>query len=225
MIQRAGPLRGQMVLVTAGPTREYLDPIRFLSNASSGQMGYALAAEAVRLGARVVLVSGPTALTPPLGVRLARVETAQAMRIAVLKWAPQAQIIIGSAAVTDFSPAHRAPTKLKRSAGLRRVTLRPTRDIWQAIAERVPRVSQLRVGFALETDQLMPRAVAKLKAKRLDLIVANGAETLGSARARVTVLDRWSRQRSWPPLPKPTLARYLWGHILKVAQCHKPLMR
>ncbi|MBI3292560.1 MAG: hypothetical protein HYZ73_07110 [Elusimicrobia bacterium] len=218
MARRAKRLRGQMVVVTAGPTREYLDPIRFLTNASSGQMGYAMAAEAARLGAQVVLVSGPTALAPPRGVRLEQVETAQEMRAAVLRSARQAQIIVGAAAVTDFSPGHRARTKLKRLAGPRSVTLLPTPDIWESIARSTPQCSQLRIGFALEMDHLLPRAQAKLRAKQLDLIVANGLETLGNERARVILLDRWGHRRSFPPLAKPLLARRLWGQILSLTK-------
>jgi phosphopantothenoylcysteine decarboxylase/phosphopantothenate--cysteine ligase len=165
--------KGKKVLITAGPTREPLDPVRFLSNRSSGKMGYALAAEAKRRGAEVVLISGPTSLLPPRGVELIRVETAAEMKLEVERHLAPAEIIIMAAAVADFRPTEVWPEKWKKQKGIPKVELEPTEDILGFMAHHPLRPKKIIVGFAAETESLEEEARKKLEAKGLDLIVAN----------------------------------------------------
>ena len=142
-------LAGETVLITAGPTREKIDPVRYLTNRSSGRMGYALAEAALRRGARVLLVSGPTALTPPGAAEVTRVESAEEMRQAVLKLLPEATIVIKTAAVADYRPKTVAAQKIKRK-GAMSLELEPTTDILAKLARS--KQSQIIVGFAAETE-------------------------------------------------------------------------
>jgi phosphopantothenoylcysteine decarboxylase/phosphopantothenate--cysteine ligase len=171
-IAGASDLKGIRVLVTAGPTREPLDPVRFISNRSSGKMGYALAEVAVRRGAEVVLVSGPTSLPAPPGCEVVRVETTQEMYDAVLGQLPQSDVVIGAAAPADYALGAPASQKLKKTKQSFSVELRPTPDILAECGRR-KKTSQVLVGFAAETQNLIANARAKLKAKNLDMIVAN----------------------------------------------------
>jgi len=181
--------RGKKIVVTAGPTREPLDPVRFLTNASSGRMGYALAAAARRAGARVTLISGPTALTPPGGVRKISVVTARDMLRASLRAARGADLFIGAAAVADWRPIFVSARKLKKRAGAAPVVrLRPNPDILKTVAARRHAGRPLAVGFALETDNLRANAVRKMRAKALDMIVANRPDALNGTRARALLL-------------------------------------
>lgn len=164
-------LRGERVLVTAGPNREPLDPVRFLSNRSTGRMGYALAAAAWRRGAEVVLVSGPTALAAPHGVRCERVQTAAEMRDAVRRELAGATMLFMAAAVADYRPATVAAQKLKKGPGPLRLELTRTVDILGELRGRT--TGCLMVGFAAETEQVLDNATRKLREKALDLIVAN----------------------------------------------------
>src|SRR5271166_1248854 len=185
----AQDLNGQTVLITAGPTREKIDPVRYLTNRSSGRMGYALAEAALRRGARVLLVSGPTALTPPGAAELARVESAEEMRLAVLKLLPQATIVIKTAAVSDYRPKSPVTQKIKRS-GPMVLELEPTADILAEIARH--KQSQLIVGFAAETENALENARKKLASKSLDAIVVNDVSRKGvgfdSDRNAVTII-------------------------------------
>ena len=165
-------LQGVRVLVTAGPTREPLDPVRFISNRSSGRMGYALASTAARRGATVALVTGPTALPEPAGCEVVRVETAAQMYEEVLRRLPGCQVLIAAAAVADYAPASPGRSKIKKTARPLSVRLRPTPDILAECGKRRKR-GQLLVGFAAETEDLLARARKKLAAKKLDFIVAN----------------------------------------------------
>jgi phosphopantothenoylcysteine decarboxylase/phosphopantothenate--cysteine ligase len=169
-------LAGETVLVTAGPTREPLDPVRFIGNRSSGKMGYALAAEALRMGARVILVSGPTALQPPSGAILVQVETAEQMRNAVLERLQESTIVIKAAAVSDFTVKAPAPEKIKRKSGLS-LDLQPTTDILAEIGRT--RSNQLVIGFAAETQDVLANARKKLESKNIDAIVANDVSRPG----------------------------------------------
>jgi phosphopantothenoylcysteine decarboxylase/phosphopantothenate--cysteine ligase len=164
-------LSGERVLVTAGPTREPIDPVRFVSNRSSGKMGYALAAAAWRRGAEVVLVSGPTGLAAPHGVRRVAVTTALEMRDAVRREIAGATVALMAAAVADYRPARPAARKIKKTAASMSVDLERTADILAEL--RTSRTDRLLVGFAAETDDLVANAERKLREKRLDLIVAN----------------------------------------------------
>ena len=182
-------LAGETILITAGPTREKIDPVRYLTNRSSGRMGYALAEAALRRGARVLLVSGPTALVPPGAAEVTRVESAEEMRRAVLALLPQASMVIKTAAVSDFRPKSPAAQKMKRSGPLA-LELEPTADILGEIKEQ--KGSQLIIGFAAETQSALENARKKLAAKSLDAIVVNDVSREGvgfdSERNAVTII-------------------------------------
>lgn len=187
--RHTGPLRGRRVVVTAGGTQEPIDPVRYVGNRSSGQMGYAIAARARDLGAAVTLISGPTALTPPPAVRLIRVETALEMRDAVQEHSVGADLLVMNAAVADFRPAQTADEKIKKhgDAGLT-LQLVPNPDI---VGELGPRRDLFKVGFAAETNDLMANARGKLERKGLDMIVANDAvASIGQPEIALTVIDR-----------------------------------
>ncbi len=174
----ARSLEGRRVLVTAGPTREPLDPVRFLSNRSSGKMGYALAREAARRGADVVLVSGPVSIAPPPGARLVRVERALEMRDAVLAEIAETDALLMAAAPADFTVAIPAEDKIKRSAGVPHVELSPTPDILREAAGAARKTAVL-VGFAAETRDLLANAARKLADKGIDVLVANDVSRPG----------------------------------------------
>jgi len=163
-------LSGETVLITAGPTREKIDPVRYLTNRSSGRMGYALAEAALRRGARVLLVSGPAAITPPGAAEFTRVESAEEMRNAVLNLLPHATIVIKTAAVSDYRPKVAAGQKIKRK-GPMTLELEATPDILKEISLR--KQSQIVVGFAAETENVLENARQKLATKHLDAIVVN----------------------------------------------------
>jgi len=182
-------LAGETVLATAGPTREKIDPARYLTNRSSGRMGYAVAEAALRRGARVILVSGPTALTPPAAAEVTRVESAEQMRDAVLSFLPQATVVIKTAAVSDYRAKSAAAQKIKRKGPLT-LELEPTPDILKEISAR--KQNQIIVGFAAETENVLENARQKLTAKQLDAIVVNDVSRAGigfdSERNAVTII-------------------------------------
>lgn len=187
----SGELAGETVLITAGPTREPIDPVRFIGNRSSGKMGYALAEQAKRMGADVILVSGPVALTDPDGVRTIRVETAAEMREAVLRELPNATIVIKAAAVADYGAKNASKQKIKRKGPLM-LELEPTADIAAEIGSR--RKGQILIGFAAETENALEHARKKLESKSLDAIVLNDVSKPGigfdSDANAVTILTR-----------------------------------
>ena len=170
-------LRGKRVLVTSGPTREWLDPVRFISNPSSGKMGIALAQEALRRGAQVTLVTGPTSERPPWGAEVVSVETTEEMLRGVEALVAGADVVIGAAAPADYQAGHVADRKIKKTGGALELELTPTPDILAAIAGSKGR--RVHVGFAAETQDLEANAKAKLEAKGLDLIVANDVSAPG----------------------------------------------
>jgi len=180
VLARAGQFAGQRMLITAGPTREFADPARFLSNPSSGRMGYALAAEAAKRGARTVLVSGPTELRAPAEVELIRVTSAREMEAAVLEQLPGVNVFIGAAAVADFRPAAAVAHKAKKDGAELHLTLERNPDIIAHVAAHRP-ANCLVVGFAAESDDLEENARTKLRRKRLDAIVANRIGPNGGA--------------------------------------------
>ena len=167
-----GSLAGRRVLVSAGPTYEDIDPVRFIGNRSSGKMGFALAEQAARLGAQVTLVAGPVALPTPPGVRRIDVRGAMQMRDAVLASLPGQDVFLSAAAVADFMPRQAAPDKLKKSAGVPALDLVPTPDILAEVSAHAARPA-LVVGFAAETADLEANALDKLQRKNLDLVAAN----------------------------------------------------
>jgi len=182
-------LTGETVLITAGPTREKIDPARYITNRSSGRMGYAVAEAALRRGARVLLVSGPTALTPPGSAEITRVESAEQMRDAVLNLLPQSTIVVKTAAVSDYRAKSVSGQKIKRKGPLT-LELEPTADILKEIS--ASKQSQIIVGFAAETENVLENARQKLASKKLDAIVVNDVsrENIGfdSERNAVTII-------------------------------------
>ena len=185
----AQDLAGETILITAGPTRERIDPVRYLTNRSSGRMGYALAEAALRRGARVLLISGPTSLTVPNGAEVTRIESAEEMRQAVLNRLPQATVVIKTAAVSDYRPKFAATQKIKRKRAMS-LELEPTADILSELARQ--KTSQILVGFAAETENVLENARQKLASKSLDAIVVNDVSREGtgfdSDRNAVTII-------------------------------------
>ena len=187
----AQDLAGETVLVTAGPTREKIDPVRYLTNRSSGRMGYAIAEAALRRGARVLLVSGPVAIAAPGGAELTAVETAEEMLAAVLQLLPESTVVIKTAAVADFRPKEAAAQKIKRK-GATTLELEPTTDILAEVTRR--KTTQLVIGFAAETENVLENARKKLASKALDAIVVNDVSREGigfdSDRNAVTIISQ-----------------------------------
>jgi phosphopantothenoylcysteine decarboxylase/phosphopantothenate--cysteine ligase len=205
---------GRKVVVSAGPTREHLDPVRVLTNPSSGRMGFALAEAARDRGARVVLVAGPTPLTPPAGVETVRVETTSEMRGAIQRALSGAAALFMAAAPADYRPARRAPRKRPRVRGRITLALEPTPDILGSIERPA---ACLVVGFALETGDGLARARAKLKAKRLDYVVLNDALEPGAGfevtTNKVTLLGRTEAPVALPLLDKRDVAQRILDFV------------
>lgn len=172
-------LSGKTVLVTAGPTRESIDPVRFISNHSTGKMGYAIARAASLRGARVILVSGPVSIEPPLFAELVPVVSAEDMYNAVMKYKDEADIIVKSAAVADYTPVTASSEKIKKQDGDMRIELKRTKDILKELGQS-RRENQFICGFAMETENLIENAVRKLESKNVDMIVANSLKTEGA---------------------------------------------
>jgi len=218
VLGREGPLAGRRVVVTAGPTREPLDPVRFLSNPSSGRQGFALAQAALDRGAAVTLVAGPTHLPTPVGAEMVGVTTAAQMGEAVLEACGQADLLLMAAAVADYRPQKTARQKIKKDKGLT-LRLDRTPDILSAVAERRAETGypRLVVGFAAETEDLVENARAKLEAKKLDLIVANDVTApdagFGAETNRVTVLDREGGVEELGPMSKSAVAETILDRI------------
>jgi phosphopantothenoylcysteine decarboxylase/phosphopantothenate--cysteine ligase len=215
---RRRQMAGQAVVVTAGPTVEDIDPVRFVSNRSSGRMGYRLAEVARDRGARVTLVSGPTSLLPPSGVDFVPVRSAEQMALAVTEHAKGASIVVMAAAVSDYRPATTSPTKIKKSEGGGQLELVRTPDILRALGET--KGDRVLVGFAAETDDVVGNARKKLAAKRLDLIVANdvgraGSGFAGEANAAV-LIDAGGGEVEVPLVSKRELAERIWDRVIEI---------
>lgn len=212
----ASPFRGKKVVVTAGPTREPVDPVRVLSNRSSGKMGFALAQAAWRRGAEVVLIAGPTSVEPPLGPRLLRIETAAEMEAAVRQSLAGAAALIMSAAVADFRPVAPARQKIKKSRAPDSIPLEPAPDVLRETRDARP-AGMIAVGFALETEDARAQAQRKLDAKGLDLIVLNEATKPGAGfevdTNQVVILDRDGGAEELPLLPKAEVAEAILDRI------------
>ncbi len=209
-------LLGEKLLITAGPNREPIDPVRYISNRSSGKMGYALARAGLRRGAEVVLVSGPTALDPPAGVHFVPVTTAAEMRAAVLEKFATCTAVIMAAAVADYRPVEASDRKLKREKGVLELKLVPNPDILRDLAEN--RNGKMLVGFAAETENLVANATKKLREKNLDMIVANNVTEEGSGfdgdTNVATIIDRRGVTQSLPLMTKDELADQILDHLL-----------
>ncbi|MBA3661486.1 MAG: bifunctional phosphopantothenoylcysteine decarboxylase/phosphopantothenate--cysteine ligase CoaBC [Gammaproteobacteria bacterium] len=206
---KTGKLQGQRVLITAGPTVEAIDPIRFISNSSSGKMGYALAAAAHAAGAKVTLISGPVTLNPPEGVDIIPVKSAQEMYAAVMTRATTCHLFIGVAAVGDYRSEAIATQKIHKTDASMQLTLHRNPDIITAVSQLKPR--PFVVGFAAETEDVVNQASAKRVRKQMDIIIANrvGEKVgLGSDDNEVTVIDAHEHV-AFPRMPKEKLARQL----------------
>jgi phosphopantothenoylcysteine decarboxylase/phosphopantothenate--cysteine ligase len=215
-------LADEQVLITAGPTREAFDPVRFLSNPSTGKMGYALAATARQRGATVTLISGPTDLAAPPGVRCLQVTSAAQMQAEVMACLPAATIVVKAAAVSDYRPAESRPHKVKKGQAALSLELVANPDILKELGERRQQSPNfpLLVGFAAESRDHLQEGARKLKEKNLDLIVVNdigGAETgFGADTNRVTILDRNGTQEDLPLLSKEETAHRIWEAVGRV---------
>jgi phosphopantothenoylcysteine decarboxylase/phosphopantothenate--cysteine ligase len=219
-------LAGRKVLVTAGPTREPIDPVRFISNPSSGKMGYAVARVAANRGADVTLVSGPTELADPPGVKVVRVETAEQMARAVELAAPGMDLFVGAAAVSDYRPTSASPSKIKKGQGDETLVLSRTPDILAGLGARLAgaKDAPVLVGFAAETEEVIARAREKLKGKRCDLVVANrvggpGAG-FGGDTNRVALVS--STELAEIEGPKERVAEAILDWILPVLETRRP---
>jgi phosphopantothenoylcysteine decarboxylase/phosphopantothenate--cysteine ligase len=214
-------LARETILITAGPTREKIDPVRYLTNRSSGRMGYALAEAALRRGAHVLLVSGPTALTPPGPAEVTRVESAEQMLDAVINLLPQATIVIKTAAVSDYRVKAASPQKIKRKGAIS-LELEPTADILKEISLR--RQSQIVVGFAAETENVLENARQKLAAKQLDAIIVNDVSREGigfdSDRNEVTIITH-DEVVEVPEATKLEVAQRVLDLVVRIRQQRK----
>jgi phosphopantothenoylcysteine decarboxylase/phosphopantothenate--cysteine ligase len=215
----ADGLRGRRVVVSAGPTREAVDPVRFISNRSTGKMGAAIAASAWRRGAEVVLIAGPLAIDVPIGPRVLTVETTAEMLDAVRAEIEAADVLVMAAAPADFRAATVAPSKVKKANAPGAIELETTPDILsETIASRPPGL--VTVGFALETDEVLEHGAAKLEAKRLDLIVTNDAREPGAGFAvdtnRVTILARDGRRTDLPLMAKTDVADAILDRVVEL---------
>jgi phosphopantothenoylcysteine decarboxylase / phosphopantothenate---cysteine ligase len=216
---------GRRVMVTAGPTREPIDPVRYLTNYSSGKMGYAVARVARRRGADTVLISGPTALPPPFGVRFIQVNTAREMYKASLKEAEWADVIIKASAVADYRPLDPVNTKIKKTKGQEKLSLELTEnpDILSEIGRR--KGGRILVGFAAETSDLVKNARTKLKEKKLDLIVANDVTRPGAGfnfdTNIVLIIDQKGKAHRWPRMNKVDVAEKIFDRIQSLQEKRK----
>ncbi len=226
-LSRGGPLHGRKVVVTAGGTQEAIDPVRAITNRSSGKQGFALAQAALDLGADVTLITGPTHLPTPTGAQRVNVQSAQEMLKAILEAIRQADVLLMAAAVADFRPVAVAEQKIKREGNLLEIKLEPTPDILQEVAKYkseygFPRVS---VGFAAESQNLLENARAKLQRKRLDLIAANDITASDAGFAvdtnRVTLLDAQGGVEALPLMDKVKVAEVILQRVLQLLAEHK----
>ncbi len=220
VLARGGDLAGLSILVTAGGTQEPIDPVRVITNRSSGKMGYAIAQAALDRGARVTLVSAPTALHPPLSAEYVPVVTAEEMRDAVLAKVAHSDALIMAAAVADFRVDHRADQKIKRGEKSLQLTLVPNPDILAESAEMEAGRRLLRVGFAAESGDLVDRAKEKLARKKLDMIVANRVDAEGSVFGsdlnEVVILDSSGREVEVKLAPKMDVAHEILDQVVRL---------
>ncbi|MBM7618935.1 phosphopantothenoylcysteine decarboxylase/phosphopantothenate--cysteine ligase [Bacillus tianshenii] len=212
---KPSPLQGKKILVTAGPTMERIDPVRFISNRSTGKMGYRIAEAAAELGAEVTLISGPTALPDPPKVRTIRVESAEQMYETVLAHYDSTDVVIKSAAVSDYRPKHIADTKMKKQSGDSMLEMERTKDILKALGEN--KTHQILVGFAAETNDVEEYALGKLERKNLDYIVANNVTMDGAGFGTdtniVTIYRKDGSNLSLPLMSKKEVAFSLLNEI------------
>jgi phosphopantothenoylcysteine decarboxylase / phosphopantothenate---cysteine ligase len=203
-----GKLAGKTIIITAGPTRENIDPVRYITNHSTGKMGYAIAEAAVKTGAKVILISGPVSLTPPQGVQMVPVESAQEMYEAVFNYFAEADIVIKSAAVADYRPKIYYDRKIKKQPGEQTIELERTKDILMELGQR--KENQILIGFAAETDHVEEYAKKKLISKNADMIVANNVQEAGAGFGTdtniVTFYKKDGTEKKLPLLSKTEVA-------------------
>ncbi|MBI5827795.1 MAG: bifunctional phosphopantothenoylcysteine decarboxylase/phosphopantothenate--cysteine ligase CoaBC [Deltaproteobacteria bacterium] len=209
-------LAGEKVLVTAGPTREAIDPVRFVSNASSGKMGYALAKAARRRGAEVVLISGPSYLPRPSGIAFVPVTSAEEMHEACVRYYPQSTLVIMSAAVADYRPKKSYPAKVKKDAVELTIEMVRTNDVLKYMGRK--KKDHFLVGFALETEDLEENARKKLIDKNLDLVVGNTPAGLDSESNQVTIITRDNTIEVLPPLGKDEVADRILDKVARLKE-------
>lgn len=224
LLGRDGPLAGKKIVVTAGGTQEPLDPVRVITNRSSGKQGYALAQAALDMGAQVALITTPTALTPPVGARLVDVETAKQMLDAVVAEIPASDALIMASAVADFRPKNAATDKIKKEGGIPQIELEATEDILKIVARQrlETKCPRAMVGFAAESRDLLENATHKLKSKGLDFIAANDISATDAGFAvetnRVTLLFADGRQEVLPLMSKTEVAEAILGWVAKLLE-------
>jgi phosphopantothenoylcysteine decarboxylase/phosphopantothenate--cysteine ligase len=211
------------VLVTAGPTREAIDPVRYISNRSSGKMGYALAEAALKRGAAVTLITGPTDLTPPGGVALVKVETAEEMYNAVATRFDRCDILIMAAAVADFKPRQMKTSKIKKSNTTEAIEIEETTDILKELGKK--KSHQILIGFALETDALIENAKTKLKEKNLDLIVANDPDAFDLDENKVTLISCGGGVKDLGKMKKAQVAQKILDAISSTARSNTSALK
>ena len=209
-------LCNERIIVTAGPNAEPIDPVRFITNPSTGKMGFAMARVAWRRGADVTLVSGPTSLTPPRGVRFCPVRTALEMQQAILSSYGDATMVISAAAIADYRPAHVALQKIKKQEGNFSLEMTRNPDILAGLSQQ--KGNRLLVGFATETEDVLQNAMRKLHKKNLDMIVANDVTQEGAGFAHdtniVTLIDRSERMETLPLMSKDEVAHTVYDRLL-----------
>ena len=209
-------------LITAGPTREFIDPFRFISNPSSGKMGYALAAAAYRRGQEVILITGPVELAPPRGVKTIPVISAREMEKAVLSYFPDCEVVIMSAAVSDYRPLKVSPRKLKKKEKTTSLRLVRNPDILKKLGKKNGK--KILIGFSAETENIIDDARQKMRLKNLNFVVANdinpSAGGFGKDSIQVTVLSREGQSWVWPLLTKTEVARRIVEIILDIKLPH-----
>lgn len=216
-LNQSGPLRGKKVLVTAGPCREAIDPVRFISNRSSGKMGFAIAKEAQRLGAEVTLITGPVSLPDPSGINIVKVDTTEQMAQAVEAEFTATDYLVMAAAPADYKPAQTMPRKMKKGTSSVSIELLPTIDILKQIASK-RRKTQTVVGFSLETENEIENSRRKLSEKQLDCIIVNNPLEEGAGfevdTNRVTILSKNGDSVSIDKADKETVSRNIWEYVL-----------
>lgn len=224
LLGQNGSLAGRRVVITAGGTQEPLDPVRVLTNRSSGKQGYALAQAALDAGAQVTLITTPTSLVPPVGTNIIHVETTKQMLDAVLSESAGSDALIMAAAVADFRPRDMAKDKLKKAAGIPQIELEDTEDILKTVAEQLSEERRPRVvvGFAAESRDLLKNAAVKLQSKNLDLIAANDISAAGAGFAfetnRVTLLFADGRKESLPLMSKGEVAELIMERVANLLE-------
>lgn len=226
LLGRSGPLAGRKVVVTAGGTQEVIDPVRAITNRSSGKQGYALAQAAIDFGAEVTLISAPTALSAPVGCHLISVTSAKEMGEAVLSATKDADVLLMAAAVADFRPEKSSKQKIKRTEGIPKITLVSNTDILMELTKVKGKKPQVIAGFAAESRDLLKNAQQKLEAKKLDLIVANDISTEDAGfevdTNRVVLLDKSGKQEQLPLMSKDEVARIVLERVVGLLEAIKP---